>query len=82
MTCNKCLHFQMDAEPGHHRIGAKYIYCYLHRCVFDRGQMNADKAACGRFVDRAKHEAEENRKRYGFDKPVERTDVARQETLL
>lgn len=82
MTCNKCLNFEMDAKPIHKRINGKVVYGYFHRCAFDREQMNASHAACGRFVDRFAHEMEENRKRYGFDKPVGRTDNAKQEDLL
>lgn len=82
MTCDKCLHFEMDLEPGIYRIGGRYIECYLHRCKFDRNRMNADKKACGRFVDRAKHDAEVARKRYGFDRPVATTAGAVQEALL
>lgn len=82
MTCNKCLHFEMDDEPKHHRIGRKYIFCYLHRCAFDRKQMNADKASCERFEDRYQHQIAADRKRYGFDKPVEPTSGAAQGSLL
>ena len=70
MTCEKCLHFEMDTEPGYYRIGSKTVHCYLHRCEFDPRKVNGAANSCERYEDRAAWQTERDRKRYGLDNPV------------
>lgn len=80
--CRSCFHFEMDPEPKHKRINGNFIWAYFHRCEFDHKQENADKPACDRYVNRTQHQAELDRQRYGFDKPVAPTNTATQEAFL
>lgn len=80
-SCARCDHFGIDADPGHHLIGGKWLEGWVSRCDFDPARKNA-RHVCDRFEDRYEAENSRRRAKYGYDKPSESTAGAEQSELF